>query len=155
MMQYTVGILLVGSGSGSSLFENGVPVAAMLEGAGYLIGGMEAVSGEQRVLEEKLKAWSDCFDLIVTMGGISLVPEDVVPEATEAVCQRMIPGIGEAMRTRCYDLTPRAMLSRGTAGIRGKTIILNLPGRAQPARENLEPVLPALEHGLFMLRKNG
>ena len=153
-MNYTVGILLVGEMESAALYENGLPVASMLEEAGYQIARMEWVSGAQEALEEKLKSWTDTLglDLIVTMGGVSLKPRDVVPEATEAVCQRMIPGIGEAMRSFCYTITPRAILSRGTAGIRGKAIILNLPGRAQSARENLQPVLPALEHALSMLR---
>ena len=153
-MSNTVGILLVDTGSqqGSTLFENGLPVASMLERAGYLVAGMETVAADQQSLETKLKEWADRLDLIVTMGGVSLKPEDVVPEATEAVCQRMIPGMGEAMRLRCYDITPRAVLSRGTAGIRGRTVILNLPGKAQSAKENLEPVLPTLSHALDMLR---
>ena len=151
-MNYRVGILLVSPQlTGSSLYENGLPLASMLERAGYQVAGMETVLPDLKSLEEKLTAWAERLDLIVTMGGVSLKPEDVVPEATQAVCQRMIPGMGEAMRSHCYEITPRAMLSRGTAGIRGKTLILNLPGRSQPAMENLEPVLPALSHALEML----
>ena len=76
----------------------------------------------------------------------------MTPEATEAVCRRMAPGIGEAMRAASLAITPRAMLSRATAGIRGRTLIVNLPGSPKAARENLEAVLPTLAHGLEMLR---
>ena len=89
--------------------------------------------------------------LIVTSGGTGFSPRDVTPEATQAVCERMAPGIPEAMRAASLAVTPRGMLSRGTAGIRGGTLIVNLPGSPKAARENLEAVLPALEHGLKML----
>ena len=148
---YTVGILMVGSG-GAALFENALPVASMLEGAGYQVPFMEPVAPDQKAIEKKLLDWTQQLDLIITLGGVSLKSKDVVPEATEAVCQRMIPGMAEAMRTNCYGITPRAMLSRGTAGICNQTIILNLPGSSQAAKENLSPVLPALQHALDMLR---
>ena len=153
-MEFTFGILSISrEPAAKNLQENALPVAVMLEKAGYRTGRMESLFTEQKDLEKHLISWADeqHLDLIVTMGGVSLKPEDTVPEATEAVCSRMIPGIGEAMRTRCYQITPRAILSRGTAGIRGKTIILNLPGRAGPAMENLEPILPVLGHALEML----
>ena len=76
----------------------------------------------------------------------------MTPEATERVCQRMAPGIPEAMRAASLRVTPRGMLSRAAAGIRGGTLIVNLPGSPKAAIENLEAVLPALEHGLEMLR---
>ena len=92
------------------------------------------------------------MDLIVTTGGTGFAPRDVTPEATIAVCQRLTPGIPEAMRYASLAITPRAMLSRAAAGIRGRTLIINLPGSPKAARENLEAVLPALEHGLEMLQ---
>lgn len=153
-MSYSAAILMVGQ-QGAQAFENGLQLAVMLEKAGYQMGPMETVGPKQQEIEKKLIQWADALsvDLILTMGGVSLVPEDVVPEATQAVCQRMIPGMGEAMRMGCLAITPRAMLSRGTAGIRNRTIILNLPGRAQAAKENLEAVLPAMDHALTMLHK--
>jgi molybdenum cofactor synthesis domain-containing protein len=90
-------------------------------------------------------------DLILTTGGTGFSPRDVTPEATIAVCQRLTPGIPEAMRYASLRVTPRAMLSRAAAGIRGKTLIVNLPGSPKAARENLEAVLPPLAHGLEML----
>ncbi len=88
---------------------------------------------------------------MVTTGGTGFSPRDVTPEATLAVCERLTPGIPEAMRAASLAITPRAMLSRAAAGIRGGTLIINLPGSPKAARENLEAVLPALEHGLKML----
>ena len=89
--------------------------------------------------------------LLLTTGGTGFAPRDVTPEATLAVCERMTPGIPEAMRYASMRVTARAMLSRAQAGIRGGTLIINLPGSPKAARENLEAVLPALEHGLEML----
>ena len=148
---YTVGILMVGSG-GAAMFEKALPVASLLEAQGYQVPFMEPVAPEQKTIEKRLVSWSEKLDLIITLGGVSLKPQDVMPEATEAVCQRMVPGIAEAMRTNCYAITPKAMLSRGTAGICSGTLILNLPGETQAARENLLAVLPALSHALDMLR---
>jgi molybdenum cofactor synthesis domain-containing protein len=100
-----------------------------------------------------LRAWSDqeVVNLLVTTGGTGFAPRDVTPEATLAVCDRMVPGIPEAMRLASMAVTPRAMLSRAQAGIRKGTLIINLPGSPKAARENLEAVLPALAHGLEML----
>jgi molybdopterin biosynthesis enzyme MoaB len=86
--------------------------------------------------------------LVVTSRGAKPVP----PEATAAVCQTQVPGIPEAMRAASMAVTPRAMLSRAAAGIRDRTLIINLPGSPKAARENLAAVLPALGHGLEVLR---
>ena len=90
-------------------------------------------------------------DLLVTTGGTGFAPRDVTPEATVAVCQRLTPGIPEAMRYASMQITSRAMLSRAQAGIRNQTLIINLPGSPKAAKENLEAVLPAISHGLEML----
>ena len=90
--------------------------------------------------------------MIVTTGGTGFAPRDVTPEATIAVCTRMTPGIPEAMRAASMAITPRGMLSRAAAGICERSLIINLPGSPKAAKENLEAVLPALEHGLTMLR---
>lgn len=91
--------------------------------------------------------------LTFTTGGTGFAPRDVTPEATAAVCEKLCPGIGEAMRAFSLQITPRGMLSRGIAGIRGRTLIVNLPGSPKAALENLTPVLPSLLHGLKMLRQ--
>lgn len=132
---------------------SGPVVREMLEQAGYQVVRMEVVPDEQGEIEALLRELADQGDiaLTVTTGGTGFSPRDVTPEATAAVCQRMTPGIAEAMRLASLRITPRAMLSRATAGIRGRTLIVNLPGSPKAARENLEAVLPALDHGLEML----
>ena len=133
---------------------SGPVVRELLEKAGYRVVRMEIVPDERREIEEVLTALADREDvaLVVTTGGTGFAPRDVTPEATAAVCQRLTPGIPEAMRQASLTITARAMLSRAAAGIRGRTLIVNLPGSPKAARENLEAVLPALDHGLVMLR---
>ena len=95
------------------------------------------------------------IDLIVTTGGTGLSPRDVTPEATRAVLEREIPAIPVAMWMEGLKVTPRAMLSRAVAGIRGSSLLLNLPGSKKAARENLAAVIGALEHGLHMIAAEG
>ena len=92
------------------------------------------------------------LDLVLTTGGTGLGPRDVTPEATLAVVDRQVPGIAEAMRAKSMEITSRAMLSRAVAGMRGKTLIINLPGSPKGVRECLEVILPALEHGLAIMK---
>lgn len=133
--------------------EGGPLVAGLLEGAGFSVVKTAVVPDEQGQIEDALREISDSgmVQLLVTTGGTGFSPRDVTPEATLAVCQRMAPGIPEAMRYASMRVTSRAMLSRAQAGIRGGTLIVNLPGSPKAARENLEAVLPALSHGLEML----
>ncbi|MDO4316121.1 MAG: MogA/MoaB family molybdenum cofactor biosynthesis protein [Oscillospiraceae bacterium] len=128
-------------------------VAELLRNAGYEVIRTAMVPDEQAQIEEMLKAIADSgeAELLVTTGGTGFAPRDVTPEATLAVCDRLTPGIPEAMRYASMQVTNRAMLSRAQAGIRKGTLILNLPGSPKAARENLEAVLPALAHGLEML----
>ena len=128
-------------------------VASMLEAAGYAVAEQAVVPDEQEEIQSALRRMADQqgIALVITTGGTGFSPRDVTPEATMAVCQRMTPGIAEAMRAASLAITPRAMLSRAVSGIRGGTLIVNLPGSPKAARENLEAVLPALEHGLKML----
>ncbi len=131
----------------------GPMVASLLEKAGYQILETAVVPDEQPDIEAALLRLSDQVHaaLVVTTGGTGFSPRDVTPEATLAVCQRLTPGIPEAMRAASLAITPRAMLSRGAAGIRGGTLIVNLPGSPKAARENLEAILSTLAHGLEML----
>lgn len=96
----------------------------------------------------------DRLDLILTTGGTGFSKRDVTPEATLEVVERRTPGIPEAMRHVSLQITPRAMLSRAEAGIRGNTLIVNLPGSPKSIRETLEYILPAIEHGLDILQGN-
>lgn len=137
--------------------QGGPLVRGLLEAAGYAVLSVELVPDEQPDIEAVLKRLADSgtVQLLVTTGGTGFAPRDVTPEATAAVCTRMTPGIPEAMRAASLAITPRAMLSRQAAGIRGGTLIVNLPGSPKAAKENLEAVLPALGHGLEMLSGKG
>ena len=154
--QFTAAVVTVSDRSfrGERPDGSGPVVKELLEGAGYRVVRVEIVPDEQREIEGVLTALADKEDvaLVATTGGTGFAPRDVTPEATIAVCQRLTPGIPEAMRQASLAITPRAMLSRAAAGIRGRTLIVNLPGSPKAARENLEAVLPALDHGLVMLR---
>lgn len=107
------------------------------------------------IIHGTLSVWCDevGLDLILTTGGTGFAPRDVTPEATRAVIRRETPGLVEAMRAASLKITPHAMLSRAVAGIRGRTLIVNLPGSPKAARENLEVILPALPHGIRLLKE--
>ena len=109
---------------------------------------------EQEVIAERLRHYCDghSIDLVVTVGGTGFSPRDVTPEATRQVIERPTPGLDEVMRAKSLPKTPHAILSRSCSGIRGRTLILNLPGSESAAKENLQVILPALEHGLKKLR---
>jgi molybdenum cofactor synthesis domain-containing protein len=126
----------------------------MLREAGYDVAYTVIVPDEQPEIEKALKHCADTLDmaLVITTGGTGFSPRDVTPEATIAVCHRMTPGIPEAMRFESLKITNRAMLTRQQAGIRGRTLIVNLPGSPKAIRENFAVCLPALDHGLEMLR---
>lgn len=128
-------------------------VAELLKNGGYEVTVTAIVPDEQAQIEEKLRQIADSGEvqLLVTTGGTGFAPRDVTPEATLAVCDRLTPGIPEAMRYASMQVTNRAMLSRAQAGIRKGTLIINLPGSPKAAKENLEAVLPAIGHGLEML----
>ena len=133
--------------------EGGPLVAELLKDGGYEVTVTAIVPDEQAQIEEKLCQIADSgeIQLLVTTGGTGFAPRDVTPEATLAVCDRLTPGIPEAMRYASMQVTNRAMLSRAQAGIRKGTLIINLPGSPKAAKENLEAVLPAIGHGLEML----
>lgn len=120
---------------------------------GFAVPAYAVVPDEGDQIAETLRTWADDdrLDLIVTTGGTGFAPRDVTPEATLAVVERPTPGLVEAMRAASLAITPHAMLSRAAAGIRGRTLIVNLPGSPKAARENLMTIAPALRHGLELL----
>lgn len=113
----------------------------------------EIIPDEPEMIKQKLIDYCDNLkvDLVLTTGGTGFTERDSTPEATKEVIQKEVPGIPEAMRIECLKLTKRAMLSRGIAGIRAKTLIVNLPGSSRGAKESLEAILEALGHGLDMI----
>ena len=154
-MKYTVQIITVSDRCawGERADLSGPALAARLAEE-YEVLPLRLVPDERdRIEAELIAAAAADTALILTTGGTGFAPRDVTPEATLAVCERLVPGIPEAMRACSLRITPRAMLSRAAAGIRGRSLIVNLPGSPKAALENLEPVLPAVAHGLQMLRE--
>ena len=152
---YTAQVITVSDRSfrGERPDGSGPAVRALLEEAGYQVGEVVLVPDEQPIIEQALiQAAEADIALIVTSGGTGFAPRDVTPEATLAVCSRLTPGIPEAMRAASMAITPRGCLSRAVAGLRGRSLIVNLPGSPKAARENLEAVLEPIGHGLQMLR---
>lgn len=110
---------------------------------------------ERAQIATRLRAWADSgeIDLILTTGGTGFTPSDQTPEATREVIEKEAPGLAEAMRAASLQLSPHAMLSRAVCGIRGRTLIVNLPGSPRGATENLRVILPALPHAVALLRE--
>ena len=128
----------------------------ILEPLGFAVARYEVVPDEAEIISGRLREWADSgeVDLVVTTGGTGLGPRDVTPEATHAVIQRPTPGIPEAMRQGGMRHTPLAMLSRATAGIRGRCLIINVPGSPRAARESLEAIVETLIHAMETLTKS-
>ena len=152
---YTAAVITVSDRSyrGEREDKGGPAVKEMLEKLGYEVVHMETVPDEKEKISEALiKAASKDIALIVTTGGTGFAQRDVTPEATLAVCEKLVPGIPEAMRMLSMKYTDRSILSRAAAGIRKRSLIINLPGSPKGAVENFETVASPIEHGLKMLR---
>ncbi len=136
---------------------SGPAVAEMLASLPASVEQRVVVPDEQPFLRRALCHFADVLDmdLVVTTGGTGVDPRDVTPEATRSVVDREIPGMAEVMRAESRKKVPNAMLSRAVAGVRGRTLIVNLPGSPGGARENLEAVLPVLIHAIGKIRGDG
>ena len=134
--------------------KSGPKIAEMLTAAGYRVGSLLLLPDDEDGLAEALIRLADEEqpDVIFTTGGTGFSPRDRMPEATKRVIERETPGISEAIRAYSMQITPRAMLSRAVSGIRGKTLIVNLPGSPKAVQECLDFLLPPLEHGIGILR---
>lgn len=134
--------------------KSGKLIKEMMSDNGYEVIKWNILPDEREIISGELKNMSDnlSIDLILTTGGTGFSPRDWTPEATLDVIDRQAPGISEAMRYYSLQITPKAMLSRGVSGIRGGTLIINLPGSPKAVKENLEFILPALKHGLEILK---
>ena len=129
-------------------------LALLIQAEGWLVTKQLVLPDEESAIREILINWADSseLDVILTTGGTGFSPRDVTPEATRAVIEREAPGLSEAMRAASLKITPHAMLSRIVTGIRKKTLIINLPGSAKGAVENLQVVLPVLSHAVQLLQ---
>jgi len=134
---------------------SGPALAELVRSQGWQVVQQRIVPDDVDSIKNILQNWSDAgeADVILATGGTGFAPRDVTPEATRAVVERLTPGLDEAMRSTSLQVTPHAMLSRAVSGIRKRTIIITLPGSPKGATENLQVVLPALEHAIHLLRE--
>jgi molybdopterin adenylyltransferase len=157
-MSIRIGIITVSdrSSRGERMDESGPALENAILQQGWQVIRTTILPDDMGLLTTTLIEWSDGgdMDVILTTGGTGFSPRDITPEATQAVIQRSAPGMAEAMRLSSLQITPHAMLSRATAGIRFKTLIINLPGSPKGALENLAVLLPVLPHAVQLLSED-
>lgn len=136
---------------------SGPVIREIVEANGYQVTHTVILPDDREMLSAEIARIcdEDMADLLLTTGGTGFSPRDCMPEATLSVVERVVPGIPEAMRLFSLKYSERSMLSRAVAGIRGRTLVVNLPGSPKAVRENLEYATPTLAHGLEMLRGEG
>jgi len=141
------------SARGERADASGPALAELIHAQGWSAAKQEILPDDESAIRAALTEWADSgqVDIILTTGGTGFAPRDITPEATRAVIQRDAPGLAEAMRAESLKKTPHAMLSRAVAGIRGHTLIVNLPGSPKGAVENLQTILPVLPHAVQLL----
>jgi molybdenum cofactor synthesis domain-containing protein len=153
---FKIGVLVASDkgSAGERTDESGKVIIEAFEGKGFEIAEYKIVPDERAVISASLRNQADRLgvDLILTSGGTGLSPRDITPEATLDVVDRLVPGIPEAMRQKSLEFTNRAMLSRAVAGIRNRTLIINLPGSPKAVKECLEVISPVLIHALEILK---
>jgi molybdopterin adenylyltransferase len=141
------------SASGERADASGPALAELIRAQNWSVAKQAILPDNESVIRATLNEWADssAVDIILTTGGTGFAPRDVTPEATRAVIERDAPGLAEIMRAESFKKTPHAMLSRAIAGIRGRTLIVNLPGSPKGALENLQVILPVLPHAVQLL----
>jgi molybdenum cofactor synthesis domain-containing protein len=153
---FTAGVLTISDKGwrGQRYDESGKTIKDKLSEAGYKTVKYDIVPDEVDYIARKLIEWADegSVDVILTTGGTGLAQRDVTPEATLSVVTKVVPGIAEVMRVKTSEKTPFAWLSRATAGVRSKSLIINLPGSTKAVRECLEIILPLIPHALEILK---
>jgi molybdenum cofactor synthesis domain-containing protein len=142
------------SARGERADASGPALAELIGAQGWSVVIQSLLPDEESAIREMLVSWADSgeLDVILTTGGTGFAPRDLTPEATRAVIEREAPGLAEAMRAASLRVTPHAMLSRIVTGIRGKTLIINLPGSPKGAVENLQVITGVLPHAVQLLR---
>jgi molybdopterin adenylyltransferase len=155
MMHLRFGILTVSdrSARGERADLSGPALVQVITAQGWKVERTAILADDLLALRETLSDWADegGLDVILTTGGTGFSERDITPEATRLVIEREAPGLAEAMRFESLKVTPHAMLSRALAGIRGRVLIVNLPGSTKAAVENLQVVLPVLPHAVELL----
>jgi len=153
-----VGIITISDRSSRGEREDlsGPALVKKISNTGYQVVSTAIIPDDFNQIKTILIEWCDSgnFDLILTTGGTGFAPRDVTPEATLAILEKTAPGIAEAMRAQSLKITPHAMLSRQQAGIRKRTLVINLPGSPKGAVENLEVILPVLPHAVELLQES-
>lgn len=136
--------------------SSGPALARLIQAEGWSIAKESILPDDESAIRQTLIEWADGgeLDVVLTTGGTGFSPRDVTPEATRSVIDREAQGLAEAMRAESLKITPHAMLSRIVTGIRGKTMIINLPGSPKGAVENLQVVLPVLPHAVQLLKED-
>jgi molybdenum cofactor synthesis domain-containing protein len=157
-MTIRIGVLTISdrSSQGERPDTSGPALEEMALALEWQVIKKDIVPDDLMVIRDTLSVWADSgdVDVILTTGGTGFSPRDVTPEATQAVIERPAPGLAEAMRANSIKITAHAMLSRAVAGIRARTLIINLPGSTKAAAENLQVVLPALPHAVHLLQED-
>ena len=153
-MSFLAGILTISDKGATGEREDisGAEIRRLLSGLDVSVERYEIIPDELAAITARLIDWADGLDLIVTTGGTGLGPRDLTPQATLDAIDYEAPGLAEAMRAEGLQHTPMAMLSRAVAGVRGRTLIVNLPGSPRGVRESLSVLLPVLPHALETLR---
>ena len=152
-MSWRAAVLTVSdrASAGTMADESGPAVQRILAGAGFDVSEVTLVPDERERIAAWVVAASEAHELVVTTGGTGLGPRDVTPQATRPLLDYEVPGLAEQMRAEGLRKTPMAALSRSVAGVRGRTLVLNLPGSVKGATESLEAVVPVLRHAVAQL----